>query len=87
MPEMKKKIALIIERADIALGGAERSVFELATALSALGLKVDILAARGQTNAENIHILCRNGPGKRTCYFPFAKVLKKHLSENQYDIM
>ena len=87
MPEMKKKIALIIERADIALGGAERSVFELATALSALGLKVDILAARGQTNAENIHILCRNGSGKRTCYFTFAKVLKKHLSENQYDII
>jgi glycosyltransferase involved in cell wall biosynthesis len=87
MPEMKKKIALIIERADIALGGAERSVFELATALLALGLKVDILAARGQTNAENIHILCRNGSGKRTCYFTFAKVLKKHLSENQYDII
>jgi UDP-glucose:(heptosyl)LPS alpha-1,3-glucosyltransferase len=84
---MKKKIALIIERADIALGGAERSAFELATVLPAYGLKVDILAARGQTNAENIHILCRNGSGKRTCYFTFAKALKKHLSENQYDII
>ena len=87
MPEMKKKIALIIERADIALGGAERSVFELATVLPAHGFEVDILAARGQTNAKNIHILCRHGPGKRTCYFTFAKALKKHLSENQYDII
>jgi len=87
MAEMKKKIALIIERADIALGGAERSVFELATVLPAHGFEVDILAARGQTSAKNIHILCRHGPGKRTCYFTFAKALKKHLSENQYDII
>ena len=87
MSAIKKKIALIIERTDIALGGAERSVFELATALSALGLKVDILAAKGQTNAKNIHILCKNTPGKRTCYFTFAKVLKKHLSENHYDVI
>ena len=87
MSAIKKKIALIIERPDIALGGAERSIFELATALSALGLKVDILAAKGKTSAKNIHILCQNTPGKRTCYFTFAKVLKKHLSENHYDII
>ena len=30
---MKTKVAIVIERADIALGGAERSVFELAAAL------------------------------------------------------
>ena len=78
---------MIIERIDVALGGAERSVFELAAALSALGLKVDILAAKGQTNAKNTHILCQNTPGKRTCYFTLAKVLKKHLSENHYDII
>ena len=82
-----KKIAIIIERIDIALGGAERSVSELASALSALGLEVDILAAKGKTNAQNIHILCQNAPSKRTCYFTFAKVLKKHLSENHYDII
>ena len=87
MSVIKKKIALIIERADIALGGAERSVFELAAALSALGLKVDTLAAKGKTNAKNIHILCQNTPGNRTGYFTFAKVLKKHLSENHYDII
>jgi glycosyltransferase involved in cell wall biosynthesis len=84
---MKKKIALIIERMDVALGGAERSTFELAAALSALGLEVDILAAKGQTNARNIYILCQNTHGKRTYYFTFAKALKKHLSENPYDII
>jgi UDP-glucose:(heptosyl)LPS alpha-1,3-glucosyltransferase len=81
------KIALIIERIDTALGGAERSTFELAAALSALGLEVDILAAKGQTNTKNIHILCQNTPGKRTCYFTFAKALKKHLSENHYRLI
>jgi len=84
---MKKKIAIIIERANIALGGAERSVFELAAALGALGLDVHMVAAKGQTNAKSINILCQDSPGKRTCYFTFAKALKKHLSENHYDIV
>ncbi|MDD5327734.1 MAG: glycosyltransferase family 4 protein [Phycisphaerae bacterium] len=87
MSEAKKKIAIIIERMDIALGGAERSVFELATAISAFGFEVDILAAKGQTSAKNIHILCQNTSGKRACYFTFAKELKKYLSENHYDIV
>ena len=84
---MKKKIAIIIERANIALGGAERSVFELAAALRALGLEVHMLAAKGQANAKSINILCQDSPGKRTCYFTFAKALKRHLSENHYDIV
>jgi len=81
------KIAIILERANITLGGAERSIFELAAALSALGLEVHMLAAKGQTNAENIHILCQNSFGKRTCHFTFAKALKKYLSENHFDII
>ena len=81
---MYKKVAIIIERANIVLGGAERSVFELTNALSALGLEVHILAAKGQTEAKNIHILCGDRPGRRVCYFTFAKALWKHLSENQY---
>jgi len=84
---MKRKIALITERANIALGGAERSAFELTAALSALGLQVDILAAKGKTNAKNIHILCPETPGKRACYFIFAKALRKHLSENNYSLI
>lgn len=84
---MKKKIAIIIERADIVLGGAERSVFELSTALEALGFEVDILTAKGQTEAKHIQILCQHQPGRRCRYFSFARALKKHLMENHYDII
>jgi len=84
---MKKKIAIIIERANIVLGGAERSVFELAAAISALGYQADILAAKGQTDAKNIHILCQDAPGRHTCYFTFRAALKKYLAENPYRLI
>jgi UDP-glucose:(heptosyl)LPS alpha-1,3-glucosyltransferase len=84
---MKTKVAIIIERANTALGGAERSVFELSAALSGLGYEVHIIAAKGQTEAKNIHILCRNKPGKRTSYNIFGEAIKKHLSENQYRLI
>ncbi|MBL7152717.1 MAG: glycosyltransferase family 4 protein [Phycisphaerae bacterium] len=84
---MSLKVAIVIERADISLGGAERSVFELVPALSAHGLDVAILAAKGQTKAKNIHILCAETGGKRTSYFTFAEALKRHLSQYQYDII
>jgi len=87
MPQMKKKVALIIEHADVTRGGAERSALELTTALSDRGLEVDLLAAKGRANTENIHILCKDSFGKHTCYFTFAKVLRKHLSENNYDVI
>jgi len=78
---------MIVERPDAALGGAERSVLELAAALSACGLQVDILAATGQANTGKIHVLCRNRPGKRVSYFTFAKALRKHFTEHHYDII
>ena len=84
---MSLKVAIIIERADINLGGAERSIFELSGALSARGLDVDILAAKGQTKTKNIRILCADASGKRTSYFTFAQALKKHFSRNKYDIV
>jgi len=82
-----RKVAIVIERADVGLGGAERSVFELLPALCALGLEVDLLAAKGQTSVKNIHILCQDTPGKRTCYFTYAKALRKHLAENHYRLI
>lgn len=84
---MSKRIAIIMERADIALGGAERSVLELAAALSVLGPKVDILAAKGQRQRHNVHILCRDTAGKRVSYAVFTNVLRKYLAENHYDIV
>src|SRR4030043_1006868 len=81
------KVAIIIERADINLGGAERSVFELAEAISKTGIEVDILAAKGYRETKNIHILCGDNQSKRTGYFTFAKAIKRHLSENRYDLI
>lgn len=81
------KIAIIIERADISLGGAERSIFELANALSLIGHQVDILAAIGQANAKNIHVLCTKHNSKRIRLWVFAKALNKHFTENHYDII
>lgn len=84
---MNRKIAIIIERADITLGGAERSVFELRAALYAIGYTVDILAAKGRTNAKNIYILCKDTPGKRINHFVFEKAIRQHLYQNKYDII
>ncbi|MFH1615166.1 MAG: glycosyltransferase family 4 protein [Planctomycetota bacterium] len=79
--------AIIIERADVALGGGERSVFELRAALSVLGVSVDILAAKGQTKGRHIHVLCGEQHGKRTSLRAFEKAIRKHLRENSYDIV
>jgi UDP-glucose:(heptosyl)LPS alpha-1,3-glucosyltransferase len=84
---MNKKVAMIIERADATLGGAERSVFELAGAISQLGPEVDILAAKGRADGKNVHILCRDKPGRRTSYRAFARALKQHISANHYNII
>lgn len=84
---MHGKIAIIIERADITLGGAERSVIELADALSQTGLEVDVLAATGRSNSEHVHVLCGAAPSGRTSFSTFADALKKHLSQNQYSLV
>jgi len=83
---MVKKIAIIIERALPALGGAERSVFELAEALRAIGHKVDILAAAGRP-AEHVRIICRRRTHKRTGFLRFAGILRHHLKTEKYDIV
>ena len=84
---MKTKIAIIIERSDVALGGAERSVSELAEAIGAIGYETHILVAKGQATAPNVHILCADVGSKRTSYRIFARELKKHIESNHYDIL
>ncbi|MGA2678925.1 MAG: glycosyltransferase family 4 protein [Sedimentisphaerales bacterium] len=84
---MKPKIAIIIERADVALGGAERSVSELAEAIGAIGYETHIIAAKGQATAPNVQILCEDVGGKRTNYQVFANALKKHTEQTHYDIL
>ena len=80
------KTAIIIERADISLGGAERSVTELAQALSAAGVQAKILAATGQSESPNVEILCQNVPGKRITFADFQKAIHKHLQDNIWNV-
>jgi len=84
---MPKRIAIIIERADIALGGAERSMFEVATALSDTGLEVDLLAAKGTRQADNVHILCPDVSGNRVGLDVFERALRHYLAKTHYDII
>ena len=69
------------------LGGAERSVSELANALAACGYDTHIIAAKGRASQGNVHILCSDLPGKRTSFSVFAGTVKNHLAQNHYDII
>jgi UDP-glucose:(heptosyl)LPS alpha-1,3-glucosyltransferase len=83
---MSVRVAIIIERADIALGGAERSMSEVAAALSQAGMHADLLAAKGAAG-DNVHVLCADAPGKRVNMAVFERALKRHLAENRYNIV
>lgn len=80
------KLALIIERANINLGGAERSILELTQALSNLGADVTLLAATGKSQDVNVKVLCDNN-NKRTSLDTFAGAIKQHLKTYDYDIV
>ncbi len=80
------KLAIITERANITLGGAERSVFELAARMALLGLDVKILAGAGTTQSRRVKVLCGNKK-KRVSLNSFKKALSAHLKENHYDIV
>lgn len=81
------KVAIIIKRYDISLGGAEWLVFELASALSVLGIDVDILAARGDSSEANVRILSQTGNSKRISLASFAKLTSNFIGRNHYDII
>ncbi|MDD5134964.1 MAG: glycosyltransferase family 4 protein, partial [Phycisphaerae bacterium] len=80
------KLAIITERANIKLGGAERSVFELAARMALLGADVKILAATGKTGCRRVKVLC-SSEKKRVSIAEFQKALAKHFEEKHYDII
>jgi UDP-glucose:(heptosyl)LPS alpha-1,3-glucosyltransferase len=80
------KIAIITERANITLGGAEKSVFELAARMALLGVDVKILAASGTASTQRTKILCSDTE-KRVSLKTFGKALRRHLNEEHYDII
>ena len=73
-------VALIIERTITALGGAERSIAELAGQLANQGIDVRILAAAGQPSQRCDSIMHSKIPAERTSVsFTFEKALRQHL--------
>lgn len=84
---MVKRVAIIIERTDVALGGAERSISEVADALSALGLEVHLLVAKGASDGARTHVLCQDFPGTRAPLAVFREAIRRHLAGNHYDVV
>jgi glycosyltransferase involved in cell wall biosynthesis len=80
------KTAIITERADIGLGGAERSVSELTAELRQQGVETAIVAAKGIPD-QHITILCGDYPAKRVPLRAFERALRQHLSTQSYDIV
>jgi UDP-glucose:(heptosyl)LPS alpha-1,3-glucosyltransferase len=81
------KIAIINERADTSLGGAERSSFELTEALQQTGADSHLIAAIGRPSAaDNIHILWPDRT-ERVNFASFRNALIEHLQKNHYDII
>ena len=81
------KIALVIERFNIALGGAERSVYEIAERLRQTGQQVTILASVAPANAPGVVALCGHDPHKRISFGVYRNALMKHFKANNYDLI
>ena len=80
-------VAIIIERANVELGGAERSISELCAQFNQIGVRATILAAKGDSKSEHVKILCGDLPGKRTSLKTFENALREHFKDNHYDIV
>lgn len=81
------KIALIVERLDTALGGAELSVWQLAEQLRRRGHTVDMLAATAAADIQGVTRLCDTDPKRRAAFGAFCRALQAHLSRQSYDIV
>ena len=81
------KVAIITERSEVLVGGAERSIFELSAELITQGVDVRLLAAKGQGQAKHVTVLCPDALGKRFPISAFAMALECHFARNHYDIV
>ncbi len=80
------KVAIITERANISLGGAERSIFELTASLKLFGVDVKILAATGSSHSRRVQVLFPESE-KRISFDVFRDALVEHFKTNKYDII
>ncbi len=81
------KVAIITERIDPSLGGAERSVYELAQALSETGMATTVLVAKSQTKMDHVHVLFPDSYRKRVDQAQFTSAIRAYLAQESYDIV
>ncbi|HRU14679.1 MAG TPA: glycosyltransferase family 4 protein [Anaerohalosphaeraceae bacterium] len=81
------KIAILTERADIALGGAERSVRELTDELNRQGIQTLLLTVAGTSDSSRIHVLCPSRKAKRTPLPLIETALQEYLKTNPCDLL
>jgi UDP-glucose:(heptosyl)LPS alpha-1,3-glucosyltransferase len=81
-------IALVIYRAQIARGGAERYVHDLSLALKERGHRVTVLASCGEA-AQGVAFvqIGANGVTRNSRYRRFCANIESHLQGNRYDIV
>jgi len=86
------KIALVLEKFTISRGGAERSTYELACALTELGADVTLLA--GKINAGGLddlpfrtRQLDINGMTRTQRWHSLERAITVHVSQNKYDVV
>jgi UDP-glucose:(heptosyl)LPS alpha-1,3-glucosyltransferase len=81
------KVAVVIERYDVSLGGAEWLAFELVSALSQLGIDTRVLTAKASQAADNVQFLFPNVQSRRIPLRLFSEAVWQHLNREHFDIV
>lgn len=81
------RVAIVIERFNLALGGAERSTYEIAQQLGKIGIDADILAATSSEQTDKIIPLCGRDNKKRISFAAYREAVKAYTTRQAYDIV
>jgi len=86
------KIALVLERFNLTRGGAERSTYEMACSLTALGIDVTIVAGQidrnGIDNDQLSLVEVHKKHGIQSLQWKrFEKAVAAHVGQNNYDVV
>ncbi len=81
------KVALILERLDLSLGGAERSTWEIAQQLRRIGIETTLLSAVSSQSSDFAIALCGCDPNKKISFSAYQKAVQKYLADNPHDLI
>lgn len=81
------KVALILERFNLTLGGAERSAWEIAAQLKSMGIETTIIAATSSHPSDRIVPLCGKDSKKRISFSAYKQAAREYLKSHPYDLI